>query len=96
MGKLGLALTLEPVFVQVDGGSVAAIEQVELRGRLREFVVKEVLRGKALTVIEIAGLAMRGYSLLQPDPGQHDVADGFEVDRRVGQRGAGVAILPER
>jgi hypothetical protein len=53
--------------------------------------VEEVLRGKALTVIEIAGLAMRDYCLLQPDPGQHDVADGLEIHRRVGQRGAGGA-----
>ena len=58
--------------------------------------MEEVLRGEALTVIEIAGLAVRGYSLLQPDPGQHDVADGFEVDRGIRQRAVGVTILPER
>jgi hypothetical protein len=91
MGRLGLALSLEPVFVQIGGGSVAAIEQVELGGRFGEFVVEEVLRGKALTVVEILSFPIRSYSLLQPDPGQHDVPDGFEVQRRIGQRGAGVA-----
>jgi len=56
-------------------GSVTAIEQVELGGRLGEFVVEEVLRGKALPVVEIPGFPIRGYGLLQPDPGQHDVPE---------------------
>src|SRR5580693_7510946 len=38
----------EPVFVQIGGGAVAVVEQVELRGRLGEFVVEEVPRGEAL------------------------------------------------
>src|ERR1700756_2613817 len=86
----------EPVFVQIGGGSVACVEQVELRGRLGEFVVEEVPRGEALAVIEIPRLAVRGQSLLQPDPGQHDMADGFEVHGGIRQRAAGLTVLPER
>src|ERR1700739_4193364 len=110
MGTLGLApetlwpgaqtacasITLEPVFVQIHGGSVAAIEQVELRGRLWEFVMEEVSRGEALTVVEIPGLAVRGQSLLQPDPGQHDVTNGFEVRGGVRQRAGRLTVLPHK
>jgi len=41
--------TLEPVFVQIDCGSVAAVEQVELCRRLWSFVVEEVPGGEPLT-----------------------------------------------
>jgi len=53
-------ITLEPILVQVGGGPVAAVEKVELRCRLWQFVVEEVPCGQAFTLVEIAGFAVRG------------------------------------
>ena len=53
-------ITLEPILVQVGGGLVAAVEKVELRCRLWQFVVEEVPCGQAFTLVEIAGFAVRG------------------------------------
>src|SRR4051794_10472378 len=87
---------LEPAFVQVGGGSIAAVEQVELAGGLGQFVVEEVLRGDALTVVEVSRLAVRGQSLLEPNPGNDDVTDGFEVHRGVRQCAGGITAVPKQ
>ena len=89
-------ITLEPILVQVGGGPVAAVEKVELRCRLWQFVVEEVPCGQAFTVVEIPRLAVRGECLLKPDPGQHYVADGFEVQRGVRQGVGRATVLPEQ
>lgn len=49
--------------------------------------MEEVSGGLTLTVVEIPGPAIGGQKLLQPDPGDDDVPERFQVHRAVAHRG---------
>ena len=80
---------LEPVFVEIGSGSVAAIEDIELRGRFGEFVVEEVPRGQALTVVEVPCFAMPP-KLPAASPDMADQGVDERIDRRAGVLGCRV------
>jgi hypothetical protein len=74
---------------EIQSCSVEAVEQVELRAGLVQFVAVKVAGHIAFSVVEAARTARCGDDLLEPEPRDDDVPEGLEIERAIGQRGIG-------
>src|SRR6185503_10844490 len=80
----------EPGVAHVERGAVQTRQQIQLRPGPGQFVAEEVACRLPLSVVEVAGPAGGGDHLLEPHPGDDDVAERLQVDDAVGQGGLDV------